>query len=467
VLPYLASSSNQEDRQFVLKNESLEKSFLFRQTTSPMAALLVGAGGIMATSWRPSTKTYLRASHFEGGSDESGSDSGGDEYAYDEVEREPNLNELAAVGDCSRAIRLLDEGSYTDRSSKGRTPLYIACENKHSAFALLLVQRGASASRPTACLAYGRVIAETPLLTAARNGLSQVAQALVRKGADVNEAGGVLGTTALHWAVRNRLPKLVRFLLRHGAVPDCGKPGDQTRFQELLRQIRAGIPCPRLQWIDVESTAHSPAAWAYVSEVMRAQLTSTHPQNHLHHNSSTATTTNTATDITINMLEEAARPWSPTQTAYDLAPHQFRATVRLLLRVGIRRTSTVFEGDLLTKILVFVGKQGVVGSGIREEGDGGARCCPKMAVASVATGVGRQNARTGRTGKGSMIAGTVTTKANATKARSRSLAGLVVKTRVAIVPPRSDVVPPRSDGQYSWGADRDANPTTGKKKRKV
>jgi hypothetical protein len=56
------------------------------------------------------------------------------------------------------------------------------------------------------------------------------------------------------------------------------------------------------------------------------------------------------------MLEEATRPWSPSPAAFDLAPHQFRIVVKSLLLIGVR--IPVFQGDLLTRIMRFVGKHG-------------------------------------------------------------------------------------------------------------
>ena len=105
--------------------------------------------------------------------------------------------------------------------------MWAACENGSLPVAELLLRAGAS---PDAALLKG----ETPLMTAARGGYTDVVAALLARKAKVN-ARGPRGQTALMWAAAEGNTEAVNFLIEFGAkVRDTSASG----FSPLLFAVR-------------------------------------------------------------------------------------------------------------------------------------------------------------------------------------------------------------------------------------
>ncbi len=71
-----------------------------------------------------------------------------------------------------------------------------------------------------------------PLAFSKSHFLKESASLLLSHGIDVN-ARDAFGRTPLHWAVNSTRPRLVKFLLDHGADPDC------TDYRQLRPIARA------------------------------------------------------------------------------------------------------------------------------------------------------------------------------------------------------------------------------------
>src|SRR4030095_10139398 len=71
---------------------------------------------------------------------------------------------------------------------------------------------------------------ETVLMSAARTGRSEVLEALLRQGADLNARENWYGETALIWAAAENIWEAIKFLVTHGAdVTGRSKPLDFAR----------------------------------------------------------------------------------------------------------------------------------------------------------------------------------------------------------------------------------------------
>ncbi|QDV36898.1 ankyrin repeat domain-containing protein [Tautonia plasticadhaerens] len=141
------------------------------------------------------------------------------------------------------AERLIDGGCRVDRPGwMGATPLFRAAERGLTEVARALIRRGANVNagrpdRPTALhyAANAEVagvltdagaevealdgIGRSPLHWAAQFGRPDVAELLIRSGSEVNRPAAD-GMTPLHWAAQEGRAEVVRLLLREGAEAD-------------------------------------------------------------------------------------------------------------------------------------------------------------------------------------------------------------------------------------------------------
>lgn len=117
-------------------------------------------------------------------------------------------------GNSSEAMKMLQEKRtlVNARDLGGKTALIAAIENRDAEWAGYLLGQGAD---PNMSLSTG----DTPLMTAARLGLQDVAQWLISVGADVNVTNKK-GESALILAVQRRQLPIVRVLMIAGADPD-------------------------------------------------------------------------------------------------------------------------------------------------------------------------------------------------------------------------------------------------------
>lgn len=130
------------------------------------------------------------------------------------------LMHAAVYGDVEKARALLDAGLDPDLGRTQDTPLLAACVEAQEEVAVLLLERGASATAT-------RVADQTALFWAAIHGLRTLAAKLVERGADVNRAdrwGGV----PLHEAAKGNHVELVRELIGWGASPRAAYSDDRS-----------------------------------------------------------------------------------------------------------------------------------------------------------------------------------------------------------------------------------------------
>jgi quinoprotein dehydrogenase-associated probable ABC transporter substrate-binding protein len=118
----------------------------------------------------------------------------------------------AAYGDDADDVRMLAAHGADPNvlSAQNLTPLGIAAQYGKDKAAMALIEAGANPGRPIGDAAY------TPLMLASANDAQALAQALIRKGADVNARNGG-GVTALMMAAANGHADMVQLLVRSGA----------------------------------------------------------------------------------------------------------------------------------------------------------------------------------------------------------------------------------------------------------
>ncbi len=148
---------------------------------------------------------------------------------------ELDLFEAAAVGD-EQIIKILTV-EYPEEisgfSPDGFTPLHLAAFFGHADIAFTLVDRGAEvnirAKNPSAVTPLNSALAHRNPAVAA-----EIAEILIRQGADVNAAQEG-GWRPLHQAAAQGFEDLVRLLIKHGADRSC-KSDDGKTPAEMARE---------------------------------------------------------------------------------------------------------------------------------------------------------------------------------------------------------------------------------------
>ena len=114
-------------------------------------------------------------------------------------------------GDVAEARRLLDDGADVSLANNyGATAMGLAAEVGDTDMLKLLLEAGADADSPNAD-------GQTALLAVARTGNVEAAQLLLDYGATVDAREQWGGQTALMWASARRHPRMIEFLISHGA----------------------------------------------------------------------------------------------------------------------------------------------------------------------------------------------------------------------------------------------------------
>ena len=106
------------------------------------------------------------------------------------------------------------------RTDDGRTPLHIAVHYSELAVAQLLIERGAEVNQ---AMTDGR----TPLFVAAQNGKLDIAQLLLDRGAEVNQAMND-GATPLYIAAQEDQLDVAQLLIKRGAEVNNARTDDGT-----------------------------------------------------------------------------------------------------------------------------------------------------------------------------------------------------------------------------------------------
>lgn len=124
--------------------------------------------------------------------------------------------EAAARGDIDRVADLLRQGADVNQAlGDGMTALHLAAEEGDVELAQLMIRAGAELSSGT------RIGAYTPLHLASRNGNAGVVKALLAAGADVNAATSNSGVLPVHLAAAAGNPEALEALLDAGADPNA------------------------------------------------------------------------------------------------------------------------------------------------------------------------------------------------------------------------------------------------------
>lgn len=128
---------------------------------------------------------------------------------------------MMAINTCHSDLAewLIRKGANFDfvDQEEGWTPLLIACDQGLKEFSCSLIDRGVAVD---AKIHDGDARGRSAIHLASYYGHIEPIRALIQRGVDINlqpEGGGL---TALHWAVYNKHPNLLGFLLEHGADPN-------------------------------------------------------------------------------------------------------------------------------------------------------------------------------------------------------------------------------------------------------
>lgn len=152
------------------------------------------------------------------------------------------LHIAARVNGGAVASLLLERGAKVDsRDQEGRTPLTIAASNGQTEIAELLLKAGADP------LAEELNYHDTPIYFAAMNGHLDVVKLIVSKGVSVNYRNTHTGETPLWVAAMDNRLDVAAFLLSNGADPNIAdKRGDtpikvshDPKVKDLLRKFGA------------------------------------------------------------------------------------------------------------------------------------------------------------------------------------------------------------------------------------
>ncbi len=130
----------------------------------------------------------------------------------------------AHYADAKLVRALLEAGAHADIANDfGATPIAEAALVGSVPILKLLLDAGVDANTANR-------EGQTPLMVVARTGNVDAAKVLVQHGANVNAVESWGGQDALMWAAAQREPKMVAFLLAHGAKPNVhGKARDWQR----------------------------------------------------------------------------------------------------------------------------------------------------------------------------------------------------------------------------------------------
>jgi ankyrin repeat protein len=134
---------------------------------------------------------------------------------------------VAAANSSTNMLRLLlDRGANLElRDTSGHTALQQACRAGALDVAALLLQKGAdpesSRNQPSCTSPVALSSNRTPLHLAATYGHSNIVQALLEAGSNVQASTGDSNCTALHFAVEHGSENVVRYLMDWGADPEA------------------------------------------------------------------------------------------------------------------------------------------------------------------------------------------------------------------------------------------------------
>ena len=125
------------------------------------------------------------------------------------------LQWAAYRGDTKEVERLIRAGADVSAANNyGASAMSIAAEAGNTDIIRLLLKAGADPDSPNA-------EGQTALMAVARTGNIDAAKLLVKAGAHVNAREQWGSQSALMWAAAQRQPKMVRFLVQHGAEVDA------------------------------------------------------------------------------------------------------------------------------------------------------------------------------------------------------------------------------------------------------
>ncbi|KAF6841878.1 ankyrin repeat protein, partial [Colletotrichum musicola] len=159
---------------------------------------------------------------------------GADKEVYDGHQRTP-LHWAAKGGHTDMVAFLLENGAEVNvKGSFGDTPLHLAAEGRHTATVTYLIEQGADKEAEDST---GR----TPLQCAVRLKHEDVVRVLVGAGSKIDVSGGILRTTALHYALTEGAVRAVRFLLEKGADKSSRNEDGKTPVEVAIKQRRAII----------------------------------------------------------------------------------------------------------------------------------------------------------------------------------------------------------------------------------